>query len=106
MVGWVFFRADTLPHAMNYLNALFFGAGNIELTDLWTRELTFIMAVAIPACTPIMPWCIDRLAERDESGWRMAGLEWAALAACGVLWVALLPCLCAGSYNPFLYFRF
>jgi hypothetical protein len=68
--------------------------------------LALALAVALPACTPIMPWLINRVTARDESGWRVAGLEWASLAACSALWLFILPCLCAGSYNPFLYFRF
>ncbi|MFL5331481.1 MAG: MBOAT family O-acyltransferase [Gemmataceae bacterium] len=107
MLGWVFFRTDTLSQATGYLAALFnFSGGSIVFADVWNKELALILAIAIPCCTPIVPWIAEHLGERDERGWASAGMEWVGLAVCSALWIAILPCLCAGSYSPFLYFRF
>src|SRR5207302_1828089 len=82
MLGWVLFRADSLPQALGYFATLF-GAGlaQVAFADLWNGELALAFAVAVPCCLPIVPW-IDQLTKHDESGWHAAGIEWAGPAAC------------------------
>lgn len=108
MLGWVFFRADTLPQALGYMRALAgLSAGGVEFADLWTRELLFGFAVAVPCCLPFVPWLRRRWGVReDDESWGRSAWEWSSIAVCGSLGIALIPCLSAGSYNPFLYFRF
>ena len=107
MLGWVFFRAETLDQALAYLNTLFGGGtGHYVFADFWNKEVQYGLLVAIPCCLPVVPWVKKHMLRHDSSGWRAAGLEWFGLAACAGLGMIVLPCLCAGTYNPFLYFRF
>lgn len=107
MLGWVFFRADTLEQAVAYLGSMFGrGTGHYQFGDMWNRELQFGLLVALPCCLPVVPWIRENWLKDDSAGWRKAGVEWFGLAACAVLALIVLPCLCAGTYNPFLYFRF
>jgi alginate O-acetyltransferase complex protein AlgI len=105
MIGWVFFRADTLPQATQFITALFgSGSGLFAFEDVWNREIVLALTLAIPACTPVVPWLEGRF--REGGPWANAGWEILAAVVCSLLWFILLPCLCAGAYNPFLYFRF
>ncbi|MBX7102448.1 MAG: MBOAT family protein [Gemmataceae bacterium] len=105
MIGWVFFRADTLPQATQFIAALTGqGSGLFDFGDVWNREIVLALVLAIPACTPVVPWLASRI--REGGQWATAGWELSAVAVCSLLWLILLPCLCAGAYNPFLYFRF
>lgn len=107
MLGWVFFRAETLDQAMAYFAALFGGGtGLYVFADFWNREVQFGLLLGLPCCLPVVPWVREHWLRNDESGWRAAGLEWFGVATCAVLGLVVLPCLCAGSYSPFLYFRF
>jgi alginate O-acetyltransferase complex protein AlgI len=106
MLGWVLFRAESPAHAVDYFAALF-GASSARITvaDVWNAEVLAGLVLAAVASLPVVPWVKSRVAG-DAWGWRAAGLEWAGAAACASLGLVLMPCLCAGSYNPFLYFRF
>lgn len=107
MLGWVFFRAETIGQAWEYLGALFGnGTGRYVFADFWNKEMQFGLLVAIPCCLPVVPWAKKHLLRNDDLGWRAAGLEWCGVAMCAGLGLIVLPCLCAGTYNPFLYFRF
>ena len=112
MGGWVLFRCDTLTHALGYYQAL---AGS---------------APAIPAQHPVAQfldpllwhYAHRRHAVRDANRpahrrvARCGGLAtraWSAASAFGadVAWLAVVgglssAFLAAGTYNPFIYFRF
>ncbi len=104
MLGWVFFRADTLPLAIEYLGRLF-SAGTTATLALEVPHRTWA-ALAIAAVTAVMPesWW-------DRLGWTSlrpgTRLQAAARCAVGIV-VFLLACasLANQSYNPFIYFRF
>lgn len=112
MLGWVWFRAETLPEAIAYFHALAGGGGNgavdAEFAGLVTGYSGLVFAVAvILALTPRGVWKRLRRASlpRVENG----GGAVARLAA-NTLWATLLGFSMAGiagsGYNPFLYFRF
>jgi alginate O-acetyltransferase complex protein AlgI len=104
MVGWVFFRAPTLSDATGYLSALFAGWGRPTLPQLdavldHRTTLTLLVASAVFLIPP--SWSTPRFLAASTpraAAWRMAlvgvGLPLA------VIFVA------AGSFSPFLYFRF
>jgi alginate O-acetyltransferase complex protein AlgI len=111
MVGWVFFRADTLPQALAFLQALSgFGAaqptpyapGHYLDAELWLA----LVAGAIGA-TPVVPWLARRHeAVRAASPARGGAWDAAATAALSLLLLASVLQVAARSYNPFIYFRF
>ena len=112
MVGWVFFRADTLTGAINFLRAMsgFSPALPTPYTVAWylTPELWLALAAGIVGSTPIVPrlarW-FDEALDRPQPqlGWAVSASSTAAL---GLLLVASIMQMAARTYNPFIYFRF
>jgi alginate O-acetyltransferase complex protein AlgI len=98
--GWVFFRAGMLAQAGGYFAALAGGGRGLIATDLLAGDVVVVLLIAVPACLPVAAWLRERLAER-ESVAAAAELAW-----CGGLLAASVVGLAAGSYQPFLYFRF
>jgi alginate O-acetyltransferase complex protein AlgI len=109
MVGWVFFRTATLADAVAFLKAM---AGLNEpmptlLTIQWylTPEIVLALVAGAIGAVPFVPligqW-------RDTLGSRLPafGVDLAATAALFVIFLASVVQLAAGTYNPFIYFRF
>ena len=104
MLGWVFFRADTLPQAAHYITRLFV-ALPVPALDIAVPSRTWT-ALAIAAVTSFMPesWW-------DRLGWTSAHPGTRTQATGRILvGTALFLLACAAlanqSYNPFIYFRF
>ena len=111
MGGWVLFRCDTLPHALDYYRALFgmgdrqsAGAPLAQYLDTMTVTALCVGCVfATPAARRIGQWR-DRFAQHDGA---VCGLTLSLDVAWLVLvFVAAGAFLAAGTYNPFIYFRF
>ncbi|MCC6406045.1 MAG: MBOAT family protein [Planctomycetes bacterium] len=112
MIGWVFFRAETLDGALGYLAAMFTpGHGDARLHTFGSFAARLQWTALIAGAIGAMPW-VRAIAQRllaqarEPDGalptrWRVA----ADVALAGVLLVATCE-LAAGSYNPFIYFRF
>ena len=105
MIGWVFFRADTLPHAVSYLGAMAGAAapGIKPFESAWflTPKVALALAAGAIGSAPIVP-SIARFVDRSR-GWLAEAAATAALAA--VLAASILQ-LAGRSYDPFIYFRF
>jgi alginate O-acetyltransferase complex protein AlgI len=105
MVGWVFFRADTLPGAIAFLKSM---AGLTEAAPTpyrvaWylTPELWLALVAGAIGSTPWVPALAARLDRRP--GWSLPLLNTAALIA---LLLLSIMSVAARTYNPFIYFRF
>ena len=101
MVSWIIFALEDFSHLAAYLKVMF-GLGGVPLADgtfgyYLTNYLPVLCASAL-AATPL-----------GTAAYRRLGIR-ARQAACAVLVTGgLLLCtafLVAGTYNPFLYFRF
>ena len=105
MIGWVFFRADTLPGAIAFLNALagLTTATPTPYTVAWylTPELWLAIAAGALGSTPWVPALAARL--EGANTWSVPLLNTAALMA---LLVLSIMSMAARTYNPFIYFRF
>ena len=103
MIGWVFFRAETLPGAIAYLKAL---AGlSVAMPTPFTVQwyLTPELWLALGAgAIGSMPW-IPAIARDREPSWTIGLASTAALVA---LLAACVMQMAARTYNPFIYFRF
>jgi alginate O-acetyltransferase complex protein AlgI len=112
MLGWVFFRAANLTQALDYMGTLFgLSSGDprvhrvLHFTDaeVWTA----IVCGGIGA----MPW-LGRAVEwwkglegRGQKSLSVA-FEYASIGALALVFLNCAMKLAAGSYSPFIYFRF
>jgi alginate O-acetyltransferase complex protein AlgI len=108
MIGWVFFRAETLTTAVAFLGSL---AGRSPALPtpytVWfylTPEVWLALAAGVIGSAPWVPSLAEHLARSPESQRRgltlVNGLALTALLVASILSVA------ARTYNPFIYFRF
>jgi alginate O-acetyltransferase complex protein AlgI len=113
MVGWVFFRADTLAGAVAMLAAMA-GAGGAAPAVyapawFWTTDVLLAVVAGAVGSAPVIQALARRLASPAESGGALT-LRWqgstAALLALTTLLAASVMLSAARSYNPFIYFRF
>ena len=114
LVGWVFFRAESLPEAASYLSSMMGLSGGVDL-GLFT-ELTpyhgFILALGLLFSFNLRQllrgWMV-RL-QRQAKPTTAQTLAWAYGAQRTVVMAVLLLWamseLAQNSYNPFIYFRF
>ena len=104
LVGWVFFRADTLPDAMKYLGEMFSFTGGVANGMAQFDNLSFIItAIALVLCTPVYQLVKGKL-EKTEGGKKAAFVIGAVLAT--GLFILSVIFLTGSGYNPFIYFRF
>jgi alginate O-acetyltransferase complex protein AlgI len=107
MIGWVFFRADSLAGALAYLRAMA-GLGPAAPTAFaasfyLTRELVLALMAGVIGSMPVGA-AIDRWRARSpEPSWIF---DAAAVAAFSLILGAAMLEVAAGSYSPFIYFRF
>ncbi len=114
MTGWVWFRANDLPHALNIFKAAIGGYGLIGLdihTHLALQPIT-IMTFMLGVFFALNPDRRERLRASPSRGWlspTFCGGKVRAIADTVVIFSLLLLSVLAigsGTYNPFLYFRF
>lgn len=100
LVGFVFFRADTMAQGLYWVKELFTGfhferaAQSLALTQLTPLYLT-VLAAGILASTPIR-----------EKVKRFKGYETFSYLVSMIFLVLCVLNLAGGTYNPFIYFRF
>ena len=104
-VGFVLFRAETLPAAWLMIGRMFAGwsftpALGATLSQLVTPLCAIALLAGAFACTPFAHSLGERLSAQ-RPGWAY-GVYGTAL---GLLLLCAL-CLSTASYNPFIYFRF
>jgi alginate O-acetyltransferase complex protein AlgI len=110
MIGWVFFRAETLPAAVVFLKAMA-GQGQALPTPLtvWfylTSELWVALVAGVIGSTPWVPALAARLEKAPGRTGLTGGIELAGTVALVALLGACILQMSARTYNPFIYFRF
>jgi alginate O-acetyltransferase complex protein AlgI len=113
VVGWVFFNAPSLSHALEFLRAMA-GAGGGDGRALHaglflTPTVLLAGVAAVIGSTPwlraLTLWREQRAARNGADGVETT-LEWSSLGAIGVVLVLSAMTLSGGTLNPFIYFRF
>ncbi len=114
-VGFVIFRADTISQGVFFLHQMFaFQPLAGQDMTLALRQLTpwflTMAAVGVAGMAPIRPlagWIKDTIRKgEEEASWKTAPLQAALnIGSLGILLWCLVR-LSAGTYNPFIYFRF
>lgn len=105
VIGWVFFRADNLAAATDYLQVMF-GSGNAGIDFVYDTKFVYLLIAAAffsfyGGIKPIENWQINYL-EKPKEGWRLVGVAFVM----AVLFLASSGELAATGFNPFIYFRF
>ena len=111
LIGYVFFRSDTLTGAIWHIHRMFdvTAIGAIQSPVTWAslignREI-FVMAVCVLICffpQPIVDRCRTSLASRVSA----KGITSLRICAACILFVLSLISLINNSFSPFIYFRF
>ena len=115
MVGWVFFRAETLTAGVAYLQKMIGlappTAANVAypLVVLLNTEVVAALLLGVVLATPVYHWLQggwQRLQTRVAYGSARVTLD--SLYAVGLfgLFIMAVMYLAADTYNPFIYFRF
>jgi alginate O-acetyltransferase complex protein AlgI len=111
MGGWVLFRCETLPQAVDYYAALLgraAGDATIHpLAEFLDPHVLFTLVLAVVFATPLA----RRIGRWRDTMGAAAGAAGNAVVALDVAWLATVfvvasAFLAAGTYNPFIYFRF
>jgi alginate O-acetyltransferase complex protein AlgI len=116
MVGWVFFRAETLTGALAYLRALVGGSpaapAAYEPAFFLTADVWLALTAGLIGAIPFVP-ALGRWRERAVApapGVARVRLDWTLDLASKLALAALLVLSCfmiaARTYSPFIYFRF
>jgi alginate O-acetyltransferase complex protein AlgI len=110
IVGWVFFRANTLNGALTFLGRMV-GVGDHKLSQTVTAmhltpDVKLALLAGIVASTPWLKNLGSRFDSMPLKAPVRLGLEITVNTALLVMFVAALTQLAAGTYNPFIYFRF
>ena len=116
MVGWVFFNARDLPHALSYLSVmagLRHGSGvEYHLSLYLNPAVVLALAAGIIGSTPVVP-LIRRAWEKvasieNETGSVLVELfgHGASVASLALIFVGCAMMSAHGSYSPFIYYRF
>lgn len=116
LVGWVIFRAETLPQALSFLAAMAGSAAGDGLhyyVAMYTDPV-FVLAFAagVVLSMPVLPWLCGRVeawvdAPSGAFGTaRVLALEFSILLGLATLLLLSAMEIAVSSHNPFIYFRF
>lgn len=115
-VGWVFFRSETFQGATNFIKAMAgFGTGTGTLYHVGlyaTQEVWVALTIGILGATPFVPWITNLTSDSPFKSphafhpvFRSAVLAIHIAVLTSVLVLSVMY-IAAGTYNPFIYFRF
>lgn len=116
MISWVFFRTETISDAIAYLAAMSgYGMGNgVEhhVGMYLTSETLLAIAMGLLGATPLVPY-LHRISQKGRMLQKYRGtllmqgaFSGARIISLFFVFVASMSYLAAGTYNPFIYFRF
>jgi alginate O-acetyltransferase complex protein AlgI len=109
MVGWVFFRADSPVHASRFLRAMIGitdGATENFAAMFLTRDVQLALVAGVIGSTPWVTRFARRFCEIPQNAAGRLAVESAVNTGLMAAFILALACLSAGTYNPFIYFRF
>jgi alginate O-acetyltransferase complex protein AlgI len=115
MIGWVFFRAENLTKALDYLATMFgFAHGATSYYTLpmaLNHEVAFVIMLGIIGSTPFVKNILFNANPERLSFLRRELFAPRLVATARVAFVAIVMSLsimemASGTYNPFIYFRF
>ncbi len=126
MIGWVLFRAEDLPHALQYLAAMGglgeSSAQSARVIGYLNNSTLIAIGLGIIFSTPMAAHVASRFERNAEAregpsegvalesslrrGLRICAPRLVTATYCGSLLFLCAVSLASGTYNPFIYFRF
>ncbi len=113
LIGWVFFRSETLAFSVYYLKAMFGFAKStgVAAGDLLNIKTVVVILFALVGSTPVVSKLRHVLLSSASGGKEKRGPApaYAEVANILILFSILVICsilLSSATYNPFIYFRF
>jgi alginate O-acetyltransferase complex protein AlgI len=105
VVGWVFFRAGGLRHALKYIGVMFgFTRPESEIFTIWfflSPKIIIMLCLAAAASTPLLKISYNIL--KTQTGVIRKPIIYGLILALMFVCVVFVT---SSSYNPFIYFRF
>ncbi len=110
VVGWVFFRSDSLAVALGYLASMA-GLGRraafqMPVATYLTNDVAIALVAGFLGSTPWVKVLARRLEVRPLAPSLQFGLNMMVNGALILVFVVSLTLVASGTYNPFIYFRF
>ena len=106
IITFVFFRADTLYDAVNFISKMFSGSlsvsGGAEVIGSFSPYVILIFVLGTVFSVPIIPKIRTML---ERNGKASISVSASALVSLGLLALCIVR-LASSTYNPFIYFRF
>ena len=106
LIGWVFFRAPNLDHALSYLTRMFAfdfqGQGLLRAFDLLTVHSLAVIAIAFAFSLPLWPALRSRLTDAAIA----RAMPTASAAYVALVMILAFAAMAGEENSPFLYFRF
>jgi alginate O-acetyltransferase complex protein AlgI len=108
MTGWVLFRAEDLPQAVHWFSTLAGAGGTVGVSpnSFITNEVLLALLLGTFGAAPVVPRVRALVLRRLSTGGRRLGYGVIEALAGSTLFVLSAAYLAAGTYNPFIYFRF
>lgn len=103
LIGWVIFRADSLPQAVEYIKSMFCLNSNSFTDDVFLEQLRqgIIYFVFGAVCSlPLLPIIKKKFYKENFFAQALK-----VILLC-LMFVLSLSSIVSGSYNPFIYFNF
>ncbi len=109
IISWVFFRADNLVTAIDYLGVMFsfnqFHTTAFQFFQVTTSEAVYAFFIGCILATPVYPWSIKKLSQvRTLSPSLLSNIS--AVSIPTILLLLSIFKVASSTYNPFIYFRF
>lgn len=107
LVGWVFFRLETMPDAIDLLGAMAGQGGDVSFRVFLNGLYQSVLVVALLAATPWPKAIFVRLISRADSHPTLAIVAELIRSLLALVMLGYCTMLLTGdTYNPFIYFRF
>lgn len=108
LVGWVFFRCETVGQSLVFLNVMFLGGSSTISASLFINEVTVIAFVfGVLWSTPFFQLMNGKLMQRNAGKpLRNYIHEGLVLCSLSVIMVLSISQSASNTFNPFIYFRF
>ncbi len=106
LVAWVFFRVETLPEVLSFLKVMFIGSASPKLyPDVFLNQEIYLMFfVAILFSMPVFRWCKAYFSKQKKQITQLSRMVYSFFLL-GLLLFSI-GLISAGTYDPFIYFRF